>query len=678
MGNSNSKYQGIYNHNTENPDRANNESHIYRHPSYPKGLRKFKLNNLQDLFRNAFNKYGANDTFIVQRKYDSEGNGLDEVTNHSYQKVRTEAEHFGRGLLELDLVPWKQEFRNYKLRFLGVYAKNSYNYLIQDFGCIMHNIVSVPIYDTLGEEATIFAFENTLMETLCLTVSHFENMIKFKKTGKLPVLKNFIILDEENLGEGARESAEQAGIKLYTWSDIMEQGRKSQISEWSPVKDEDVYCFSYTSGTTGTPKGAMLTHKNVSVTLQALLNRLTVNTKDRHLNYLPMAHIFERLLILTYLVGGAKVHLFCGNVRKLKEDLMYHKPTIFASVPRLYNRFYDVIQDKIKEAQGTFKGDLLNRAIKTKLENLEETGTVTHAFYDTVVFKKMKAILGGEVRVLITASAPLNLKVANFFKIAMSCPMMEGYGQTEGTGGEFTTHMFDTQSGHVGGVLPQNEFKLVDVPDMNYTSRDIDPESGLNVPRGEIWVRGQGIIPGYYKNEKKNSETFTPDGWLMSGDIGKIVPPSNTLVIIDRKKNIFKLSQGEYIAPEKLEGAYKTCTPLFTDVYIYGDSLKSSVLAVITIEKANLRSVAELVGMDNSVQDEELFGNADFEKKVIELMKAKAEESKFNRLEIPRGIVFNSSPFTELDLVTTSFKPKRNDIKNYFIEKLNKRYESLN
>lgn len=135
---------------------------------------------------------------------------------------------------------------------------------------------------------------------------------------------------------------------------------------------------------------------------------------------------------------------------------------------------------------------------------------------------------------------------------------MEAYGQTEGTGGEFASGRYDPQMGHVGGPAPCNEFKLKDVPDMKYTSKDKDV-NGRPCPRGEICVRGANVIPGYYKNEEKTNEAIDEDGWLMSGDIGMILPGSNALKIFDRKKNIFKLSQGEYVAPEKLENSLKIC-----------------------------------------------------------------------------------------------------------------------
>lgn len=153
----------------------------------------------------------------------------------------------------------------------------------------------------------------------------------------------------------------------------------------------------------------------------------------------------------------------------------------------------------------------------------------------------MKKSLGGNVRIIITGSAPISPKVLESLKVMFSCPIVEGYGQTEATALEFTTLPEDGSSGHIGGPLPHNEFKLVDVPELDYFSKDTDSEGNLK-PRGEIWVRGANVIPGYYKLDEKNKETFTSDGWMQSGDIGELILPEGKLRIIDRKKNIFKLS----------------------------------------------------------------------------------------------------------------------------------------
>ena len=676
MGNCNTAFKGVYNVSTLNPDKAENESHIYRNPINPKMDREYPHKTIQELLAKTFkeNKPGA--TCIQQRVLDNDRNPTKKTFNTTYAEYKKDSETFGKGVLELQNTTWREEFRNYKLRFMGIYAGNSYRYLVQEMACIMYNYVSVPIYDTLGEEATIFAFANTNMDLLCLTANHFENMVKIKKDGKLPELKTIILIDEENMGNDYREQAEEAGFEFFTWSDVMEKGRTSDIQDWVTVNSDDIYCFSYTSGTTGTPKGVMISHGNMASTVQAAVEMLTITRKDKHLHYLPMAHIMERLMFMTMFNCGCVIGIFGGNIRAVKEDLAIFKPTIFMSVPRLFNRFYDVIMGKVNALTG-LKKKMANNGIKTKLKNLKKDGSLTHGFWDLLVFGKMKAVLGGKVRFMVTGSAPLNKDVANMLKICMSCPMAEAYGQTEGTGGEFGMRINDPTSGHVGGVLGHNEFKLVDVPDMNYTNKDICPETGANTPRGEIWVRGAGIIPCYYKNEEKNKSTFTEDGWLQSGDIGKIVPPNNRLVIIDRKKNIFKLSQGEYIAPEKLEGNYKTCTPLITDVFIYGDSLKSCLVAVITVEKNNQRALADLMNVCNDVPDDQLMQSPDYEKGILALLKAKGKEVKFNGLEIPKAAVLNETPFADLGLLTTSFKPKRNDIKGYFLEQLDKNYEKL-
>lgn len=141
----------------------------------------------------------------------------------------------------------------------------------------------------------------------------------------------------------------------------------------------------------------------------------------------------------------------------------------------------------------------------------------------------------------------------------------------------------DKQTGTVGGPLPHNEFKLIDIPEMSYYSTDLD-EQGRPSPRGEILVRGSNIIPGYYKNESQTNDTIDQDGWLHSGDIGQILGDSGALKIIDRRKNIFKLSQGEYVAPEKLEQIYKTADGV-GDIFVYGDSFKSVLVAILNVEK---------------------------------------------------------------------------------------------
>ena len=167
------------------------------------------------------------------------------------------------------------------------------------------------------------------------------------------------------------------------------------------------------------------------------------------------------------------------------------------SVPRLYNRFYDLMQQGISQLTG-FKKGLAEKAVATKLENLEKDGDLTHAVYDRLVFKKFREILGGRVRVMITGSAPISKEVLSFLKIAFCCQIHEGYGQTECAAPATITWTNDKHVGHVGAPFPSVDVKLVDVPDMNYTSDDKD-EHGNPMPRGEVCYKGYNCFKGYYK-----------------------------------------------------------------------------------------------------------------------------------------------------------------------------------
>ena len=335
---------------------------------------------------------------------------------------------------------------------------------------------------------------------------------------------------------------------IYPISVIMKNGQEN-VQPHVHCKLDDVYTFSYTSGTTSEPKGAMLTHRNILAMVKSTVPMAQMSGELRYVSYLPLAHVYERVLMNYILYVRGKYGIFAGDVFKLDEDLAAMKPTLFCSVPRLFNKFYDGIKKKTKELTG-MKKTLYEKGLKKKLANVKSDGSVTSFIYDKLIFSKFKQRVGGHVELMLTASAPIDLGVLEFLKVHFCCPIMEAYGQTEGSGGEFTSGRYDPVMGHVGGPTFCNEFMLRDVAEMSYTSKDID-ENGQLRPRGEICVRGPNVIPGYYKNDEKTKETIDEDGWLMSGDIGMILPGSNALKIFDRKKNIFKLSQGEYVAPEK-------------------------------------------------------------------------------------------------------------------------------
>jgi len=275
---------------------------------------------------------------------------------------------------------------------------------------------------------------------------------------------------------------------------------------------------------------------------------------------------------------------------------------------------------------------------------------------------------------MVTASAPISPDVLTALRISFCAPILEAYGQTEGTGGEFCTDMDDGSMGHVGGPTCCNEFKLIDVPEMKYTSKDLDEDGNL-APRGEICVRGNNVIPGYYKNEEKTKESIDEDGWLHSGDIGVIIPPRNCLRIVDRRKNIFKLSQGEYIAPDKLEQAFKLARTV-ADIFVYGDSLKSCLVAIVQGDKKEFMQIAAEKGLTGEYED--LITTSEGKKVFLDDLNLAATNGKLKGFERIKDVYVELETFESLSLLTTTSKVKRVEAKEHFMGKIDEMYAKFN
>jgi long-chain acyl-CoA synthetase len=219
---------------------------------------------------------------------------------------------------------------------------------------------------------------------------------------------------------------------------------------------------------------------------------------------------------------------------------------LFASVPSFWNRIYGKIQKKFSDATGPKKW-LIDVAVATKLKNLRAGRGLEHALFDRLVFRKTKEILGGRTRALISGSAPVSADVLDFLKVCFMGDICNGYGMTEGCGASTAAGVGDPTSGHVGGPLRNTKIRLRDLPELGYSSTDTPA-------RGEICFKGASISNGYFCNPEKTAEQFV-DGWLLSGDVGEI-DELGTITVIDRVKNLFKLANGEYVAPEKIENVF--------------------------------------------------------------------------------------------------------------------------
>ncbi|WVZ88020.1 hypothetical protein U9M48_034582 [Paspalum notatum var. saurae] len=545
---------------------------------------------------------------------------------------------------------------------VGLYFINRPEWIIVDHACAAYSYVSVPLYDTLGPDAVQFIVNHATVEVIFCVPQTLSTLLSF--IAQMPCVRLIVLVggDDANMPS----TPETTRVEILTYSSLLTQG-KANPQPFRPPKPEDVATICYTSGTTGTPKGAVLSHENLIANVAGSSLDIKFYPSDVYISYLPLAHIYERVNQVALLHCGVAIGFYQGDNLKLMDDLAALKPTVFASVPRLYNRIYNAITNAVKESGG-LKEKLFHTAYNAKRQAIIK-GRNPSPMWDKLVFNKIKARLGGRVRLMSSGASPLSADVMEFLRICFSGEVLEGYGMTETSCIITAMNIGDKSIGHVGSPIPSCEVKLVDVPEMNYTSDD------QPYPRGEICVRGPTIFRGYFKDEVQTKEVIDEDGWLHTGDIGLWLP-GGRLKIIDRKKNIFKLAQGEYIAPEKIENVYAKCK-FIAQCFIYGDSLNSSLVAIVAVEPEVLKAWAAAEGIQ--YEDlRQLCADPRARAAVLADMDAIGKEAQLRGFEFAKAVTLVAEPFTlENGLLTPTFKVKRPQAKAYFAKEISDMYAEV-
>ncbi|XP_020022608.1 long-chain-fatty-acid--CoA ligase 5 [Castor canadensis] len=575
----------------------------------------------------------------------------------SYKQVSDRAEYLGSCLLHKGYKPSPDQF-------VGIFAQNRPEWVISELACYTYSMVAVPLYDTLGAEAIIYIVNKAdIPAVICDTFQKASVLIENVEKGLTPGLKMVILMDP--FDDDLKQRGEKCGVEVLSLVDAETLG-KENFRKPVPPNPEDLSIICFTSGTTGNPKGAMITHQNVVSNTAAFLKTLEhtfhPSTEDVTISYLPLAHMFERVVQGVMYSCGARVGFFQGDIRLLPDDMKTLKPTVFPTVPRLLNRIYDKVQN---EAKTPFKKFLLNLAIASKFNEVKNGIIRRDSLWDKFIFSKIQDNLGGKIRVMITGAAPISTQVLTFLRAALGCSVFEAYGQTECTAGCTITSPGDWTTGHVGAPVACNYVKLEDVADMNYFAVNNE---------GEICIKGTNVFQGYLKDPEKTQEALDKDGWLHTGDIGRWLP-NGTLKIIDRKKNIFKLAQGEYIAPEKIENIYIRSRPV-SQVFVHGESLQSSLVGVVVPDPEVLPSFAGKLGVKGSF--EELCQNQTVKEAILEDLQKIGKEGGLKSFEQVKSIFLHPEPFSiENGLLTPTLKAKRGELSKFFQIQIGSLYESI-
>ncbi|NWX87239.1 ACSL6 ligase, partial [Nothoprocta pentlandii] len=575
----------------------------------------------------------------------------------SYKEVCERAEALGSGLLQQGCKPSPEQF-------IGVFAQNRPEWIISELACYTYSMVVVPLYDTLGPGAIRYIINTADISTvICDKPEKARVLLDHVERRETPGLSNIILM--EPLEKELQERGARCGVRVQAMRHVEERGRECRHVP-VPPRPEDLSIVCFTSGTTGNPKGAMLTHGNVVADFSGFLKVtekvIFPRQDDVLISFLPLAHMFERVIQSVVYCHGGRIGFFQGDIRLLSDDMKALRPTIFPVVPRLLNRMYDKI---FSQADTSLKRWMLEFAAKRKKAEVRHGIVRNDSLWDKLFFNKIQASLGGRVRMIVTGAAPASPAVLGFLRAALGCQVYEGYGQTECTAGCTFTTPGDWTSGHVGAPLPCNLIRLTDVEELNYFA---------SKGEGEICVKGPNVFKGYLKDEEKTTEALDEEGWLHTGDIGKWLP-NGTLKIIDRKKHIFKLAQGEYIAPEKIENIYIRSDPV-AQIYVHGDSLQAFLVGIVVPDSEVMPGWAKKRGFDGTY--EELCKNKELQRAIMEDMVRLGKESGLHSFEQVKAIYIHSDMFSvQNGLLTPTLKAKRPELRDYFKGQIEELYSSI-
>jgi len=626
--------------------------------------------------------------------------------SRSYERMKIDARAFGlylRNAPDINL-PQKEK--------ISIWSDNCSEWLLADLSCACFNWTSVSVYATLGPNAASYIVADSGSKVLVCETKTFKLVPAMLEDETYTTNRGADLQVVVYFGKGDKATEEKLkakNIKVVNFEEAIKPYTSKAVdytAEDTPPEPSDLITIMYTSGTTGNPKGVMLSHSNMAATITMidLTPSVDFQPEDVHLSYLPLAHIFERIICLSVLYKGAVVYFASNGAKGLLADLSVIKPTFFAGVPKVYENVRDAVVRKMTGAKKT----LFDAAMAAKIKDME-TGCGYCPIWDKLVFSKTKAALGGRVRFCVSGGAPISKETLQFVVCALA-PICQGYGATETSAASTISMTWDLDCGDVGPPIGTSAIRLVDVPDMNYFNGNkqeyTEPkhkaifDAGRNKPGGEVWIGGPGVSLGYYDPSvngikqnvptngmaKKTQEDFFMEGkwsWFKTGDIGSW-NAKGCLKIVDRKKNMFKTNLGEYIPVEEIEKTYQDKCE-FADFVFLPKETKVSYIALAVVVSDSIGPVMKWA-KEAGVQGDEkaVVTSAAFKKKLFDTFAVAAKEKKlapFMKIASVANIHTEYQPIGYQEdwvagvkcvsghveqLLTATFKARRTQLDQYF------------
>lgn len=438
---------------------------------------------------------------------------------------------------------------------VAILSENSPEWAIADYACTVRGLVVVPIYPTLTPDQTEYILKDSGSRLAFVSTAAQGQKTASVRTVEMPQI-------EDLCGPEALTEAEDSDLKKLS----------------TRVQADDLFSILYTSGTTGQPKGVMLSHRNLASNIQASMQ--LVRTGDVALSFLPLSHIFERMADYTYFYHGASI-AYVAALEDVPAALLEVSPTVMCAVPRFFEKLYDRVVTTVKQAGGVRESmfwwalGVGRRRLAFTLNHLPVPAVlaIQYTLADKLVFSVMRKRMGGRLHIIVSGSAPLARELAEFF---LSCGvlLLEGYGLTETSPVLCANTPNAIRLGTVGRAIDGVEIKIAE--------------------DGEILARGPNIMMGYY-NRPAETAAAIEDGWFHTGDIGEL-DADGYLKITDRKKDLMKTAGGKFVAPQPIENQLKR-NPYVTNAVVIGDRRKF-VSALIVPNAERLSAYARERGIE--------------------------------------------------------------------------------
>ncbi|PVV02342.1 hypothetical protein BB560_003208 [Smittium megazygosporum] len=619
----------------------------------------------------------APEQFIVKNwKYSK----LSEYKFSTYKSIWEETGDLGRGLASEHLGLARGDT-------VQIFAPTSAEWLKLAFGCIRQSIRTSTAYDTLGLEALIFSFKEVeakvlftradMLPTAAKVAAKCENMeaIIFYGDGEYDQFDPAVTESVKK----AKESIQASGKKLFTYEEVVEFGKKAKLDSPDmenegdhPPTPDDTALVMYTSGTTGTPKGVVIKHKNICSLIGGMQLSLIglFDENDMIIAYLPLAHILEFVVELIFFSWGVPLGygtprtLTTSMVRNCLGDLEALNPTLMVGVPQVWNGIIRELLNQVK-SKGAIVSAMFNAAIKFKWARLQRSSTTSSWTHENILFSKPRKLVGGRLRLVLSGGASIAPETQKLISCIL-CPMIQGYGLTE-TCGVIGVQCFRSYSlEKIGPIIGSVECKLHSVPEAGYLTEN---------NQGEIWVRGPSISSGYLK-APEGDESFTEDGWFRTGDVGEWAEDGQ-LKVIDRIKNLVKMANGEYIALEQLESLYVT-SPYVSNLCLHVKSDQNQPIAIVCLNDKLVPRLASQCGLDKGIDMLHLA----HEKKAIEAVHNSlleiAKNNKFLKAQTVMTVLIDENEWTPQNgMLTAASKIQRRSLYNALKGKIDEVYASL-